>query len=114
MKNQDLTKIARLLVKNKKIEKKMADQLITNLSKDELAKFSRILRTMVNKNRVVVLSEQPLTALLKEKIKTKYKDKDVIFQQEDIGDGIKLIVNDTIIDLTLEGYLNTTAQTITN
>ena len=108
--NQNLTKLARLIVKRQKIDKKSAEDIITNLSRDDLARFSRILKTLVNKNRVTVISEKPLTPPLREKIKSLYKDKNVVFEQQNIGDGIKLVVNDTIIDLSLGSYINSTSE----
>ena len=113
MRNQDLTKIARLIVKNKKIDNKLGREIIENLSRKDLAKFARILKTLVNKNRVTVISEKPLATTIKNTIISKYKDRDVVFEQQEIGDGIKLVINDTIIDLSVESYINSATKALT-
>jgi hypothetical protein len=41
-----------------------------------------------------------------------YADKNVIFEQQNIGDGIKLIVNDTIIDLSIESFIDSAANSL--
>lgn len=113
MKTQELTKIARLLVKHKKIDKKLASEMIARLSRKDLARFARILTALMNKSRVIVISQKPLEGSIKEKIKTKYRDQDVIFEQQNIGDGIKLVINDTIIDLSVDSYINSATKILT-
>ena len=106
----NFTKAAKLIAKSGKIDKKTADTLINNLSRKNLAVFARIVERISNQSSVRVISESPLPSDMKNTIISKFIDKKVIFEQGEIGAGIQLIINDTIIDLTVAGFLDNTIK----
>lgn len=107
MTSSDIKKLAQFTATQGKIEKKLA-AFILRLKRRELIEFTRQLNRLIDKNTVKVISELPLTSNIKQALVQKYSDKKVHFIQEKIGDGIKVIVNDTISDLTVEGFVDQT------
>lgn len=67
---------------------------------------------LINEQTIRVVSREELPATLKKEIEKKFSDKKVIFAKEDIGPGIKIIMNDTIMDLTIEGFIDSTMQSL--
>lgn len=112
---QNLTKIARLIVQNGDIDKKTAKELIENLSRKNLSVFASMLNTFENQNVVKVLSSDALPYEVKKQIASRFDGKKVIFEIDDsVGDGIQLIYNDTIIDLTVNGFIDSTIEKLKN
>jgi len=112
MNKVELVRIARTVVARGKIDKAIAGELISKLTRKDLAHFARILARLVNERTVKVISQEPLSVDLKKEIEKKFEEKDVVFLQEKIGDGIKIIINDTIIDLTIGSFINSTIENL--
>ena len=114
MNKEELVKIARAILKKDKIDKKLAAELIKNLKRQDLSMFQRVMQRLYNQKTVKVISQEPLSQALKKSLTARFADKEVVFENEEIGDGIKIINNDTIIDLTIENYVDNTIQSLKN
>lgn len=110
MANIDLRQLAQLTASKKKVDAKLAKFILNRLSRKELIEYAHHLRTIADKNSVKILSQNPIDSKLKNSIVKRYPDKEVVFIREDVGDGIKVVINDTIIDLTLTGITQTTVE----
>ena len=106
--NKDLVKkLAKTLAAQNKIDGKTRKFILENLSRRELARFSRLLEKIVSENSVRVISSEPLGLSFKKQLGQKFADKNIYYElNKSVGTGIKLVVNDTIIDLSLQNFLD--------
>lgn len=107
MNKDEIKKLAKLTLSQNRVDKKIADYVLGKLARRELAMYLRYLKSLLAKNSVVILSEKPLPSQAKAKLTRLFTEKDVSFElSPEIGDGIKVIIGDTIIDLSLAGYVD--------
>lgn len=112
MTNQNLRKMANIIASSNKINLKEADKILNKLTRSELIIFTQHLRTLVAKRTVKILSQIPLDKNLQKILISKFSDKNVVFEKADVGDGIFAVLNDTIIDLTTNGFVNQTVENL--
>ena len=106
----DLKKLARVTVLNNNIDTGIREYVLTKLSRTELKEYLLHLKSLTQRNTVTVIGRE-ITQELKKRIGNIYKDKQIIFVADDtISEGIKIIDNDTITDLTLENYIDNTIE----
>jgi hypothetical protein len=110
MNTTDIKNLARMTSEQKNIDKNVMNFVLNKLSRRELILYIRHLKMLVDKNTVRILSTSPLDTKIKKNIVGKFSSKNVIFETTEIGDGIKAIVNDTIQDLSLPGFLDKTVE----
>ena len=110
--NRDLIKkLARLTIRNGNVDKRIAKYVLLRLSRKELIFYLSALKGAIYKNSVRAISSQELPPKTEQSISTKFKDRLVFFEQDQSqSEGIKIIIDDTIIDLTINGYINTTLE----
>lgn len=110
MTNSQLRKAAKLIVLENKLDLKTAKYMVNKLTKAEIKSFLKYLKLEYEKHTVRVITSTDLPELLKKQLEEKYLNKKVIFKiDKNQKEGICVITNDTIINLTLDGYL---AQTV--
>lgn len=114
MNDSDIRKLAKLTVKEKGFNKEIMSYVVNNFKRSQLSLFLRLVKTYSAKNTVRVMSENPISEQMKKKIKSMFADYDVIFEQAQIGDGIKVAIFDTIVDLSLSGFVNETIEKLKN
>ena len=102
--------LAQMTINQASLDKKLASFVLNKLSRRQLIEYVSRLKTLVAKTTVIILSEKPLDPILKKSLVNHFPNKKVVFVQEKIGDGIKAITNDTIIDLTISGYADQTIK----
>ena len=106
----DLKKLARVTVLNDNIDTGVREYVLTKLSRAELKEYLLHLKSLTQRNTVTVIGRE-ITQELKKRIGNIYKDKKIIFVADaTISEGIKIIDNDTITDLTLENYIDNTIE----
>lgn len=111
MTNDQIKKLAGNTIRNGKVNAKVAKYVIFKLTRKELIIYLTALKNIVYANSVRVMSVQELSVQLKQSIKSKFKDRVVFFEQDkEQGEGLKIIVDDTIIDLTINGYVESTLE----
>ncbi|HVZ67728.1 MAG TPA: F0F1 ATP synthase subunit delta [Patescibacteria group bacterium] len=111
MTNQDIKKLAKLTAQDRKVDKKLANFVFSKMSRKELILYLTYLKNYLNKMIVTVSSNTPIAPALKKTLAREFAKKEVVFNiDKSIKDGIKVMDNDTIIDLSIEGYLNKTVS----
>jgi len=108
MTNEKLKKLAKLTVRLKVIDPKLSYFVLRKLPRKNLIFYLRYLKKLLDQDTVRILSATKLNAGLRRIIERKYREKNVIFVQDRVGDGIKVVINDTIIDLTVKGFIDQT------
>lgn len=108
MNKEDLKKLAKLTLRLKTIDPKLSYFVLRKLSRKNLIFFLRYLKNLLDQDTIRILSPIKLNPGLRKIIEKKYEGKNVVFVEDRIGDGIKVIINDTIIDLTVRGLINQT------
>lgn len=111
MNNNMLKRLARITIRNGQVNKKIAKYVLSSLTRKELVTYLASLMKVIYENSVRVLSSQELPIKTKQSIKSKFEDRVVFFEQDtSLGAGIKIIRDDTIIDLTVNGYITSTLE----
>jgi F0F1-type ATP synthase delta subunit len=106
--NKKVRKLVELSFENGKIDNKVAEYILTNLSKKELKDFLKILKSKVEANRVMISSASILNSSEKITMSRLFPDYSVEFEEnKQIGGGIKVTIGDTIIDLSVKNYIDT-------
>lgn len=108
MNNDLIKKLAKLTIRNGNVDKKIAKYALSRLTRKEFITYLACLKTVVYKNSVRVISAQELPSKVKQSIERKIKNRIIFFEQDQSqSEGIKIIIDDTIIDLTVSGYIST-------
>lgn len=104
MTKQNIKQLAKLISQKDKIDQKSADMILKNLTRGELIVFVQYLKSLFNKNTVKIISEKPIEPEIKNILIKKFSGKKIIFEKDEVGDGIRVLYNDTVVDLTLAGF----------
>lgn len=111
MNNDLIKKLAKLTIRNGNVDKRIAKYALLKLARKELIMYLASLKKVIYENSVRVISAQELSSKVKQSIRGKIKDRIVFFEQDQSqSEGIKIIIDDTIIDLTVNGYINTVLE----
>lgn len=111
MKAELIKKLARSTVQNGKVNAKVAKYVIFKLARKELIMYLTALKNIVYENSVRVISAREISPQIKQSIKSKFKNRVVFFEQDkEQGEGLIIIADDTIIDLTVSGYIKSTIE----
>ncbi|OGH16731.1 MAG: hypothetical protein A3C30_00105 [Candidatus Levybacteria bacterium RIFCSPHIGHO2_02_FULL_40_18] len=106
MNDEFIKKLAKITIRNGRIDKRIIKYVLSNLSRKELIVYLAALKKSVYENSVRVISSQKLSDKAKKSIRAKLKDRTVFFEQDkSLGAGLKIILDDSIIDLTFSGYI---------
>ncbi len=108
MVNPNIKKLAKLTAHGVNVDPDVASFVLGKLGRRELLAYLRHLKAINNRRTVRVLSQEPISEVQKRNIIKRFSDKEVLFVQEKIGDGIKIQINDTIIDYSMHSYIDTT------
>lgn len=112
MKN-NIKKLAKITAEEGKVNPQVAQFVLTKLPRKSLILYLRYLRSLVKHDSVKISSKTPLNNALKKQLLKHFPKKNVIFiTKPSIGDGIKVEINDTIIDLTVKGFINEVMQNL--
>jgi len=106
MKNNNTKKLAQLTLKQNKIDRDVASYALRKLSRKGLVSYLNHLKVMVEKQTVKITSEQVLSESIKNKIKKIFPDKQVIFETDKIGSGIRIQIADTVVDFSIPSFIN--------
>lgn len=106
--NKKVRKLVELSFTNGKINDKIAQYILKNLSKKELKEYVKILKYKVEANRVMISSASVLNSSEKVEMTKLFSDYSVEFKEDtQIGGGMKVTIGDTIIDLSVKNYIQT-------
>lgn len=110
--NNNLTrKLAKLTIRNGKVDKTIVRYVLSNLTRKELIMYLAALKKAVYESSVRIVSAEALPQKLAYSIRSKFKGKVIFYEQDkSLGAGIKIIINDTSLDLTIDGYLNSALE----
>lgn len=114
MGNLDIKKLAILTVHDTKVDVRLAGFVLNKLGRRQLLAYLRHLKAITDRKTVRVFSQQPVPEAQKRSIVNHFPDKEVLFEQKAIGDGIKIQINDTIIDFSMRSYIDTTIENLKN
>ena len=110
MGNLDIKKLAKVTAYDAKVDARLIGFVLNKLGRRQLLAYLRYLKAIANRKTVRVVSEEPISESQKRNITRRFPDKEVIFEQKPIGDGIKIQINDTIIDFSMHSYIDTTIE----
>ena len=111
MSNDRIKKLARITIRNTMINPKVTKYVLFKLNRKELIIYLAAFKKVIYGNSLRVVSREELPTKTKQSIKSRFKDRVVFFEQdEDLSDGIKIIMDDSVIDLTFNGYINNTLE----
>jgi|SRR3989344_3867154 len=115
MSDDEIKKIANLTIRKGRINKTIAKFALRRLSRKYLLKYLMYLRRTAFENSVRIVSSRELPSALKKELDRKFSGKNVFYEIDStLGDGIKSIIGDTVIDLSLENYLRNTVKGLKN
>lgn len=111
MKKQDVRKLARITIKNGRIDKHVAKFVLRSLGRHDLISYLFFLKQEVAKTSVLVeLAQKPSTKTVRI-IKKAFKDKNIIFvENKGISEGLIVKEGDTIWDLTVHGFIGNLSE----
>ncbi|HVZ11948.1 MAG TPA: hypothetical protein VG965_02870 [Patescibacteria group bacterium] len=110
--NPNIKKLAKLTALKNEVPKELANYVLENLTRREQITYLRHLKTIINKRTVLITTSTPLSQNMKREIEKKFYGKDIIYEIDSIGDGIRIQINDTIIDLSMNSFINQTIDNI--
>ena len=106
-----IKKLARATIRNWRIDSKVAKYVLSFLNRKELIVYLAALKKVIYENSARVISKEELSINTKKSIKSKFKDRAVFFEQDKaLSEGIKIIMDDSVIDFTFKGYVNNTLE----
>ena len=114
MKNLDLKKLAKLTAHNASVDLDIASFVLNKLGRRQLLAYLRHLKAITDRKTVRVFSQQLLPEAQRRSIVKHFPLQEVLFEQKPIGDGIKIQINDTIIDFSMHSYIDTTIEQLKN
>jgi F0F1-type ATP synthase delta subunit len=107
MNKDQIKKLAKITIRNGELDEKVARKVLSLLSRKELIFYLETLKRLAYENSVRVISAQKLSEKEREVIRSKFNTKSVYFERDEtLGPGIKIVIDDSIIDLTIKGYIN--------
>ncbi len=115
MNASDLKKIAKFTVKAGNIGKEIAEIILSELTRKELIFLFRYLGRTMEENTVRVFSQDSIPELLRKTLARKFYPKTVIFDKDSsLGAGIKIKMNDTVINFSVGSYLDELVTSLKN
>lgn len=112
---QKIKKLATIAADNNEVPKDIYEYALKHMGKQELKDFLKYYKNALDKKRLYVTSPKEITGEQMKIIKELYNDKDIIVTVEkDLGAGLKIKENDTIIDFSFKKYINDTIEKLKN
>lgn len=103
-----LKKLAISIVENG-IDAKTSSFLLTKLNKTQLKIFLTYYKKALAKKSVIVTTADTISLEVQNSLKKQFDDKMIILNTDPkVGGGIKMQLDDTIIDFTVKKYINDT------
>lgn len=107
MNKAKIKQLAELISSEGVVNNKIKNYVLTKLSRKDLLLLSFYLKRINANKTVYVESRSNIDGKSKLKIKELFKNKRVIFKQnDDLDSGIKVTIDDTIIDLSIKNYIS--------
>lgn len=107
MGNLNIKRLAKMSAYENKVDPDIARFVLHKLGRRELLSYLRHLKAIVNRKTVRVYSKDSILESQRKNIIRSFPNKEILFVQEEIGDGIKIQINDTVIDFSVHSYINT-------
>mgnify|MGYP001584407795 CR=1 FL=1 len=110
--NENLIKrLAKTTVRNGQINMRAAKYALSSLTRKELIVYLATIKRVVYENSVRVISPEALPIKIQQSIESKFKGRVIFFEQDkSLDSGIKIVIDDTIIDLTVNGYITSALE----
>jgi len=107
MDKNDIKKLAKLTTASNKMSNEIADFVLTSFTRRQLLVYLKFLKAFEDKHVVRIFSKERLLEADQKKITKLFQGKTFVFEQnEDVGEGIIAQINDTVINLSLVGFVN--------
>ena len=106
MNNDTIRKLAKITGHQKAIDQKTFDLVMKSFNRKQLLLYLMLLKKEIEQNCVRVFSSMPLSTQIKNDIEGLFVGKEIIFHIDpELTDGIRVQINDTIIDLSAKAYI---------
>lgn len=114
MNKQSISKLSKFTLDSQNnVNAEVANYVLSNLSRNELFTYFKYLKSQVSSKFVRVVTSEPLNTSLKSSLKAKYKGFPVIFDlDKKLGDGLRVIHNDSVEDFTINSYITSTLNSL--
>lgn len=111
MNKAKINQLAELLSEENAVSDKIKNFVLTKLSRKELLFLAFYLKKTIARKTVYVESDINIDNKLKTSIKKMFDGKNIIFRINDnLYTGLKVIIDDTIIDLSVKNYISETVN----
>lgn len=114
MNKNKIKKLAELVSSERGVNSKVSEFILNKLTRKELVFFLSYLKSYSVKNTVFVNTTDTLNADLKGKIEKIFTGKRIVYEKDLNDSGIKVRIEDTVIDLTVKNYINSTIEKLKN
>lgn len=115
MTDEEIKKIAKLTIREGRVNETIAKFVMTRFSRKYLLKYLMYFRKITFENSVRIVCSEELSSVFKKEIERKFAGKSVFYEADKaLGDGIKAIIGDTVIDLSLKNYLDNIVKVLKN
>ena len=115
MSDEEIKKIAKLTIREGKINQTVAGFVLKRFSRKYLLKYLAYLKRMTFENSVRIVSSGELSLTIKNELEHRFKEKNIFYEVDSaLGDGIKVKIGDTVIDFSLKNYLDNIVKGLKN
>lgn len=106
--DKELKQLARLVVEEK-VDTKKVESIVAKLADKDLKVFLKFLKQAIARNTVTVASADSITKEVALYFEKKYIGKRIVYSQnEELGAGVVVKIDDDVYDYTVRNYLATT------
>ncbi len=103
-----VTKLAKATFRDGSIDMEIAKFTLTKLSRKHLVHYFLTLKRIIYQDSLRVVSKETLPVGVKKALEKRYEGKIIFFEEDSrMGEGIKIIQNDTVFDFSFQNYINT-------
>lgn len=115
MKVKDIKKLSQITIENGTVDKKVANYILKKLLRKDIKIYLFYLVREIQKRSVYISSAYKLDDKDRQKISQMFKNHDMHFATDTtLGAGLVIQTNDTIIDASLKGAVQSTIDKLKN
>lgn len=115
MKIHDIKKLAKHTIVDGAVNKAVAQYVTSNLTRSDIKNYVFYLKKEIQQRTVYITSAEELQESQKKKFAEMFVHKDAVFTTDkNLGAGIVIKTNDTIMDASLKGLIDTTINELKN
>lgn len=112
---QKIKKLAEIASEKEAISQDVQEYVLTVLGKQDLKIFLMYFKQMIDKKTVYVKSATEITNQSLQILKNNFDGKKILVEEDkSLGAGVKLKIDDMVVDFTIKNYINETIAQLKN